>query len=460
MSKAVIGVVGGVVAAAAAVVGGAAWSGQLAQHRLEEEVAKLQTALPLKVVESHYEKSLFSATQIVVFKGGCEEGGEEQTKGLTLRQHIQHGPLPGFSRIGWAVIDTELEMPEELRASLKDAPPVLVSAHTELGLTGGFQTRVTTPAFEFKENPEHPGQARVQGLVFTSQGSLSGRGVVTYDLSWPGLSASLQSETADTQVQVGTFTMRGDLVRDDTAPLWFSAGKMQSTWDRFEVISTPRQPGGTAMKVMFSDIQGSGESTLDNGLLSRTSRLQGQGQVNDVKLAKINLVASLKRLHVPTYAKLMQQAGAPVLCRSHEQDPAQAEASLALMGALLPHNPEVSLDKFEMEIDGQPGEISYALGTQGVTEEEAAGPELRTVLFAKAYASGQARVPVAWLERLMVDNQPGRQAQDNKAMLEAMLGQAVDSGYVVRDGQVLNSQFKLDKGQLLVNGKALGPLAQ
>lgn len=451
MSKAVIGVVGGVVAAA--VVGGAAWSGQAAQRRLEDEVTKLQTVLPLKVVESRYEKSLFSATQTVVLKSSCEGSDDaEKTKGWTLRSHIQHGPLPGFTRIGRAVVDTEVEMPEEWRQLLKDAPSALVSAHTEIGLGGGFQSRMTTPVLDIKENADHPGQARVEGVTLTVRGSGD---AMTYDLAWPGLNAALDSGSANTQVTLGNFTLHGDMVRDAATPLWLAAGKAQSRWDRIEVTHTPRQPESKPTKAVFSDIQGSGESTLENGLLNRSSHLQGEGQVNEVKLSKIKLIASLKRLHVPTYAKLMQlSTGA--LC--HKEDSAQVEGAMALMGELLPHNPEIALDKFELEVDGQPGEISYALGTQGVTAEEAASPELRTVLFAKAYASGQARVPLAWIERIMIDSQPTRQAQD-RAMLDAMLGQAVDSGYVVRDGQVLNSQFKLDKGQLLVNGKALGPLA-
>jgi hypothetical protein len=56
----------------------------------------------------------------------------------------------------------------------------------------------------------------------------------------------------------------------------------------------------------------------------------------------------------------------------------------------------------------------------------------------------------------MIDATPERQAQD-RAMLEAMLGQAIDAGYVSRKGNSLSSKFTLESGELKVNEKPLGP---
>ena len=96
------------------------------------------------------------------------------------------------------------------------------------------------------------------------------------------------------------------------------------------------------------------------------------------------------------------------------------------------------------------------MGTKGITTQDVEGSGLQAALFAKTYANGNITIPMAWVERVMVDKDPQRQPQD-QAVLDAMLSQAVDAGYVVKEGGNLSSQFKLEKGQMLVNSKPVGP---
>jgi hypothetical protein len=157
---------------------------------------------------------------------------------------------------------------------------------------------------------------------------------------------------------------------------------------------------------------------------------------------------------------LLQQAMSPQALCDADPDPAalmaKAEAAMAAMASMLVHNPEISVDHLALEMDGHAGELAYAFGTKGVTADEAKSPELRTVLFNKAYANGHFEIPMAWLEKVMVDAAPEREAQD-RAMLEAMLGQVVDAGYVNRKSNRLSSKFTLENGELKVNEKPLGP---
>jgi uncharacterized protein YdgA (DUF945 family) len=459
MSKIAIGLVGGVALAAAAVVGGAAWSGQVAQQRLEADMTAWLATLPVKVTQSTYEKTLFSATQTVVLVPGCEESDtdEAQAKSITLRQHIQHGPLPGFTRVGWTVVDSELLMPAPLRDLLQNPSEdqALVSAHTEIGLFGGFRARITTPTLEFKEDPAHPGKAVVQGVELQLRGSSLSSGTLSYDLVWPGLVGSGSTDTGDTRVQVGRLTVHGDGLYDAHDLLRLTVGKTTSDLALVEVSNTPKGLGKPT-NLVFRDIKGGSEATLENqDLLNRVSTLTAQGEINGQKISKFDMRASLKRLHLPSYALMLQKAWSPsVLCEEQEHPEDLAGQAQATMGAMLPYNPEVSVDKLEIEMDGQTATLSYVVGTQGITAEEAASPELPSVLMAKTRASGEVKVPMAWIEKAMIDSQPQRQAQD-KAMLEAMVGQAVDNGYVVREGVLLASQFKLEQGSLLVNGKPL-----
>lgn len=456
MNKIVVGAVG-VALVAGAVVGGAAWSGQATQKRLEAETARLETMLPFKVKQAQYDKKLFSATYTVVLSPGCE--GEDGPS-VTLVHHIKHGPLAG-GRPGWAVVDTELLMPDAVKEGLKDLPAgqPLVQAHTVMGLTGGMESRITVPALVHEEQ-----QFKFQALVLSLRGQA--KGAVSYELVWPGLTSTQVVPSGSMQIQVGALRVQGESMLDPDMPWMFAAGQAgHGSWEleRLDVATQPTD-GSKPVHALFTGLRGKGDAKRDKDLLSSVSQFQAQGEVNGVKVANIDMQASLKRVHAPSYAELAKQSQAmyvrilqQAMCSSEEIDPMDnAEASMAALTALLPYDPEMSLDKLSMEVDGQAGELSYQMGTQGVTADDAASPDLRTVLFSKAYANGQAKLPMAWIEKLVIDATPERQTQD-RAMFDAMLSQVIDSGYVIREGDVLRSEFKLDKGQLLVNGKAIGP---
>lgn len=456
MSRTAIGVVGGVAVAAAMVVGGAAWSGHVAQQRMEAGLATWLSALPVQVTESTYDKGLFSSAQTVVVVMGCEES---EGKTWTVRQHIQHGPFPGFTRVGWLVVNTEVMMPPEFREVLQNVPEgqALVNARTQVGLFGSLTSHITTPTLDFKDGGAGQGRVVSQGVSLWIRGALSGRGTMSYDFVWPGLLAERNGDDANTRIQIGRLSSQGEGEGDGVHPAWLMTGRSTLAIDQLDVLVTPKGSGKPSA-FGLRDVKGESLTTLENPeLLTRVATVTAHGQVNDAKLTKIHLGTAFKRLHVPSYVQWMQQAGTPAaLCESQATPEAVLEQTQASMAALLPHNPEFAIDKLELELDGVAGSLSTALGTQGVTAEEADSPDLRTILFAKAYANGQAKVPLAWIEMLMIDSQPQRQAQD-KAVLEAMLSQAVDSGYVVRDGQFISGEFKLDKGALRVNGKPLGP---
>ena len=444
------------VVAVGSVVGGAKWSGVTAKREIEANIAKMEQTMPIKATQSTFEEGLFATTHTMVVRLAC--GGEEGP-GLTVRQRIKHGPLPGWTRFGRAVVETEVDLPQELRALLKNAPPEghpLLKASTTMGLTGGFETLVTTPKLEFQPPSGVQGQASVQPLEFRAQSSQQDN--VTYELRWAGMTAA--SEDADSN---GSFALEGLSVKgqarpDDKNPLWFMLGKGELELQRMGMAT--QNPMGEPVKIEFTKIVADSDTTLDKELLNRVSHLRGQGTVNGAQITNIKFDTSVKRLHAPTYAQILQELYKPEALCGASSDPtalmARAEATAKAMATLLVHDPEIAVERLELEVDGKPGKASYTLGTKGVTTQDVEGSGLQAALFAKTYANGSITIPMAWVERVMVDKDPQRQVED-QAMLDAMLSQAVDVGYVVKEGSNLNSQFKLEKGQLLVNSKPIGP---
>jgi uncharacterized protein YdgA (DUF945 family) len=133
--------------------------------------------------------------------------------------------------------------------------------------------------------------------------------------------------------------------------------------------------------------------------------------------------------------------------------------------ALLPHNPEYSLDKLAVEVDGQRGELSYSVGLQGVTEADTQLP-LPALLMGKGQLKGKAQVPIAWVEKAMARfGGPGGAAAADPAaqaeMTQVLLTKLETDGFVQRKGDMLTSEVAFDKGQMTVNGKPFGrPPAQ
>lgn len=129
-------------------------------------------------------------------------------------------------------------------------------------------------------------------------------------------------------------------------------------------------------------------------------------------------------------------------------------------GALLPYNPEYSIDKLAIDVDGKRGELSYSVGINGATPADAQLP-MQALMMTKAQFKGQAKLPAAWVEKAVArfgngfqtpQGDPAAQAE----MVNVMLAKFSNDGFIVRDGDMISSQISFDKGQLLVNGKPVG----
>jgi len=235
------------------------------------------------------------------------------------------------------------------------------------------------------------------------------------------------------------------------------------------------------MHFALRQVKFSGASTLDGQLLSGAGQLSGQGQFNDVKLDKIEMQASMKRLHAPSYERLMQHTMETSVAACGLKQSISPQVMLAEvqkdLTALLPYNPEYALDKLAVESGGQRGEIACAMGVNGVTPDDAAMPaSMLTMTHAQMH--GRVRLPVAWIQAAVArfgtpsmglapaDAASAVPAVDatrapvdpaaQPSMVDVVLNKMTSDGYFVRDGDALTTEFRLDKGQMVVNGKSLG----
>lgn len=457
MVKAWTAVAGVGVALGAAYAGGTWWAGREVQQALQAQQARMGQEVPfVKVAEQRYERGWWSSMRTTTYEFGCLPAGDEgqppRPLRLTVLDRIQHGPLAGGRHLGAAYMESELVLSGQVQEAASrffgSAPPLRVQ--TVVGFDGGYHSRVTSPAGQIQG--EQGEQLTWQGL----QGEVSANGAGTelrYEVRMPGL--ELRAPAAQGTMKMTGLQVRGDGHRPAEGSWWLMTGRGEG-----EIASVEFEgmaPGGASMKAGFSQLRFASDTRIEQDLLHSTSTITGQGRIGDTPLDKLEMQASIKRLHAPTYAKLvstLMQGGAG--CGEEGPDPAQLLASLeGDLRQLLPHGPEYALDKLAVEYGGQRGELSYAIAVEGVTAEELELP-VPALLMTKGQLRADVKLPVTWLQELAA--QPALRkagSAPDPQMLNLMLDQFAAQGLLVRDGEHVASSLRYQQGRLTLNGKPM-----
>jgi hypothetical protein len=154
--------------------------------------------------------------------------------------------------------------------------------------------------------------------------------------------------------------------------------------------------------------------------------------------------ASLKNLNAEAYARLVKNAMQPQLGCDKPGAPAALAMQRQLVDmqsdlmALLPSNPEFSLDELSVTLEGKKALLSYAVGAQGVTAEELKAG-FQPGLMQKVKLNAMVETSTGFLQELAkVFKQPPQ-------MMDAMVAQGVDRGFIRQEGQSLKATIELAK---------------
>ena len=477
MNKPVLVGVGAVIVVGGTFFGAVAWSGNAIQTRYQQQIDELQTRLPfVKVVENTYDKKFFSSTATLGLQFGCPNPaaalGDTAKPAtppatpfvLTIRDHIQHGPLPGWTAIGAASADTELVLTEDQRKELDKmfGDQHALSAHTVFAFNGGFSSHLTSPAGKYTDS---------KGTLIAWQGlnatmAVEGDRSINFDFAMPGLGVT-EAGANGSDFQIVNLGAHGQ-IRPVNQTYWLSVGKSSAGIDRIEVKvgSQAASAGGLSgapFKLTLEKIASTSESSIANDLLSTNSVVTGAGSFNDTRIDKVELQASFKRLHAPTYQRVIEN----MMKSSFSCDPAHQANPMAELATLqddlkafLPYDPEYAVDKLVVETGGKRGEFSYSLVVKGVSQADLAAPPAN-LFMTKGVIKAAIKIPSVWIEKVMAAAPDAAQGKlPPPEIVNNLLAQVVAQGYVVRDGEYLSSNFSANNGAFLVNGKPLGAAKQ
>ena len=487
-------------AAALAVVAGGglafgAMSGAKVAGELQKQTAEALAAFPaIKVVENSVSKGLLSSVHTVTLDIGCaadavsaaaaaapaasDAAGADARAAvarkpvqITWRDTVRHGPLPGGKGIGLATIDSEFVLPPDVAAQLAKVfgnQPAL-TVHTALSFGGTYVSTLQSPAFKYAEAGK--GDIEWQGLRATLRGSLSGGLAAgsSYSLEAPGLAVNAGSQG---NLRIGKMAMQGEVLPSTGASLLMAPSKASATVASMAFTFTPPQADAKPVNVLFDGLQFSGESKLDKGLWSAVNKMSAKGRVDDFAIDKVDMQVSVNRLHAATYQTLMgtvmQQAFS---CHKPNDEAAVAKQAAALneamqkgLGALLLHNPEYALDRLAIELGGKTAELSYRVGTKGMTAADAEAP-MPALLATKAYGAAALKVQRGWLEHVVkkvVALKPlpeGTSAETVAASTMGVLNATLDNfaaqGFLVSEGDAVSAKAAFEGGVLTVNDKPM-----
>jgi len=444
MKRLAVLAVGAGVAAAAAYGVATAYSGHQLQKALLAQPRQWARVLPfVEVHELKYDKRFFDATRTTTLKLGCPGSAPLM---LTWRDTVRHGPLPGFTSIGSAAIESELVLTDEQRAELKrvtgsDAAPL--TARTMVDLGGGSTTDLDVVRFSLPL--PQGGVAAWQGLQARWQAPANG--AASYELKMPGF------ELTDPAKGVA-LKFSGLAVRGEGLPLpglwWAMAGKGSGELKAFDVSARPAAPGVPALAFSLRDVKLVGDAKIDDGeLYHATSTISGRGEVGGAKIDKFEMQASMKRLHAPSYELIMASLIGASCDPSAMQSGSEALQKALLQ--LLPHNPEYALDRFVVQHAGKQASLSYSAAVNGITEAELRGA-IAPALMAKSTFRLDLSVPAAWFEQMAAGLPAG---PGGAAPPAGMVDGLVQQGIVRRDGEMLAVSAQFAQGSLQVNGRPI-----
>lgn len=482
-------------------VGVSAWSGRAVTERLTQQTSDLTKAFPaLTVVEQKVSHGLFSSTRDLTLQLGClpampallptgKQAAPEPIR-LLWRDVVQHGPFPGGGGVALAIIDSQLISPPAWQARIERVAgkQPLLRLHTTVSFKGAYSSELTVPSLRYQDPQVGAFSMTSIRALLHGQAGADAHAASSYTLEMPGLElTSRASDGTSMTVKLGAVHSETDLPARTAASspvgapakapaaLWLTPSKSKSRAASLTLLGTgPADSPIKPVQAVFEELSFSLESKLDKGLFSSTSRATAKGRINQVALDKVELQSSLKNIDAESYQKLMHTLlGTMLSCDAEVQQTALFTLLPALqkeLAVLLQHDPQYALDTLAFELGGKRAELSYSLGTQGVTASDAALP-LPAVLLSKGVLRASIKVHTDLIAQVlrqagMLD--PGAAAAAGLPsgvgvngsdptidFMNGMLDQFVELGYLERDGALVKASASFQGGTVLVNGKPM-----
>jgi uncharacterized protein YdgA (DUF945 family) len=418
-----------------------------------EQTVKDQFPGTLTVISRQYQRGVFGATEELTY--GLDASllkalrpivaiPDGAALRLTVRNTIHHGPLPQFRTIGLATFSTDVTLPPDLSAKLRQllGGEPAIQMHGRLGWSGGTTTVI--------ESPSYQGQL-ADGTQISWHG-VEATGTASSNLSstsLDGTAAGIGLKSAKFQAEVDGVHVSTDLKR------------------AFDVLYT----GPFSMKidsVKWQSVPASGQNLVQGVSIGGESSADGdyyksavEFGVDTVQTPRFSVThagysISFEHLHGPTLAamtKAMRASGMNTGVAVQPLTPAFMDTMKKGGIELLLHEPIISISRVGFAMPEGELRLSATASEPGLKREDIEnrdGPQFQAALIEHLNVVADLRVDAALLNRLLADSA-------RKDAVNAQIASLERQGYIKRDGTALTSHVTFVGGSLAVNGKPYVP---
>lgn len=426
--------------------------GQRLEAGLEEQQSTLKAQPYLRIVERNFRRGLFSSSETLIIEipslpadlgSGATENQISTPLRLTLKSNFRHLPLPEAGQWFAIQFQTELQPSSEQQALISklygSTNPLEIAGH--YGFSGESQVTLSNPPFSLKlpASDDSPAlQVNWQGFQLTIDSDGSNK-EQRYVFQAPGFAIG---DGAENELKLADLRLDGKQSRYfDDDPL-LQAGNTRISVAEAS-LRTDASENPMVMKaqgiVQESMLTNKGEH-LDLLMTLNARSLQ----IAEQQFGPAAYDFSLRHLHARSFAALYRQL-VQLEGQLRGSDPSAALGSEAFLGllpplsALLKEAPEFRIDRIAFATPGGQAQIS-AVARLG--KLNAINLENPLELLSQLELEAAIRIPPTLLGEKIP---PGQ--------LEALVEQA----YVQREGELLSTQLRFAKGQLLVSGKPFDP---
>ncbi|WP_293910633.1 YdgA family protein [Deinococcus sp.] len=437
--------------------GGTAYIGSQTVTAQEDLAKNIKTAVEAtgyaQVKSSTYDRGFMNSTQTMNIVLGLK--GESKPVGLTLINHIQHGPLPGFKAVGQAVIDSEVKFTDaalqtKFEAALKGQKPTI---RTVVGLGGATSSQIEVPAGSLTEQGTTVSWQALMGDV--QNAGLTG----SADLSWP----EFKVVGDGVNMTISGVSVKGNTVKQSLSdPLAVGDQTL-----RIGSIRVAGSSGGQAGTVSIKDMALVSKSSVMGGFYNGALSYDiGQADIDSpgavaqsFKNAQLRL--SMNHLSREPLVRLLalvnslneknRAAGSSAASGLASLSAAQRKAATDDALALLKAQPVLSVDRLSLVRPEGELVLSARAEIPGAAKLNAESVQMLTQAPALGVGmlklQAQFKGPDAALRGLL-----GTIAPSVTSSLDGL----IQAGFLKKQGRDLVSDLSLNEGKPTINGQAMG----
>jgi len=352
---------------------------------------------------------------------------------FTVRNEVWHGPVLGLSGLGIARVNTHFVMSDETRKKITEifGPKDPLEISTRVGFLGGGTTTFTSEGRTIKPDDK----SEISWETFKLAIGYS-RDADKYDMDgkWPKVEVkSLEDKT--------NFVMTGMTIDGVGKRL---SGDLYDTDFKF-AIDKMSVLGGNGDRVDIANLHYVLDTDTKDDFMEFVAKM-GTAEIESkqlsalgIELKEIHYDFSMRRLHIETLAKMVEDLKA-----TYAKPIAALDINTVILASLkeqgvelLKYDPEFSIDRIGIVTPEGDGYLKGVIKFKGATAEDFAGDGMAFI--AKIHADLTIDV-----SEKMVQKFPNGSVAS---------GGAVDAGYAERKGDRLICKIIFANGALTINGK-------